>query len=277
MLLGDNLEFFKYQACGNDYVYIDCFDRNISNPDELAKKISDRNFGVGSDGIILIMPPSNINSDAKMRIFNSDGSEAEMCGNGIRCVGKYVFDNKKNSQKNIARIETLAGIKILELIESSEKISKIKVSMGTPEFLGNFYLEEIKNISKKNGIYISVGNPHFVIFCENIDINKINIENIGKKIQNSRYFKNGVNIEFVEIKSKNNIKIRVFERGSGETLACGTGACASAFAAILQKYCDEKQKIIVNLKGGKLEIEFINNKIYMTGEAVKVFKGEYYD
>jgi diaminopimelate epimerase len=221
----------------------------------------------------------SLKADAKMRIFNADGSEAEMCGNGIRCVGKYIFDNKKNSQKNIAKIETLAGIKILELIESSEKTSKIKVHMGSPEFIDNFYLEEIpKNISNENGIYISVGNPHFVIFCkDNIDINKIDIENIGKKIQNSRYFKNGVNIEFVEIKSKNNIKIRVFERGSGETLACGTGACASAFAAILQKYCDEKQKIIVNLKGGKLEIEFINNKIYMTGEAVKVFKGEYYD
>jgi diaminopimelate epimerase len=272
MLFGGHLEFFKYQACGNDYVYIDCFEKNIENPRELAKKVSNRNFGIGSDGLILIMPSEK--ADAKMRIFNSDGSEAEMCGNGIRCVGKYIFDNKKNSQKNIARIETLAGTRTLELIESSEKISKIKVHMGSPEFLNSFFIDEITDISNESGIYLSIGNPHFVIFCE-CYIDKIDIENIGKKIQNSRYFKNGVNIEFVNIKSKNNIKIRVFERGSCETLACGTGACAAAVSAISKKYCNEK--ITVDLEGGKLEVEFNDNSVYMTGEAIKVFKGEYYD
>jgi diaminopimelate epimerase len=267
------LEFFKYQACGNDYVYIDCFEKNVENPSELARKVSDRHFGVGSDGLILILP--SLKADAKMRIFNADGSEAEMCGNGIRCVGKYIFDNKRNLQENIAKIETMAGVKTLELIESSEKTSKIKVHMGSTEFIDNFYLEEIpKNISNESGIYLSIGNPHFVIFCED-DINEIDIENIGKKVQKSRRFKNGVNVEFVEIESKDNIKIRVFERGSGETLACGTGACAAAVSAISKKYCNEK--VTANLKGGKLEIEFDDNEVYMTGEAVKVFKGEYYD
>lgn len=270
------MKFFKYQGCGNDYVYIDCLDQNIEieNPNELAKKISDRNFGVGSDGLILILPSSSL-ADAKMRIFNSDGSEAEMCGNGIRCVAKYIFDNKKSFNENITKIETLAGIKILELISYKNKVSKIKVNMGHPEFLNSFFLDKrtFKDISHNCGTYISMGNPHFVVLCENIDF--FDIKNISRKIQNLPYFKNGVNVDFVKIESQYSIKVRVFERGSGETLSCGTGACAAAVAAISNGFISS-DKLIVKLKGGELLVEYTDDLVYMTGDATLVFEGEYY-
>ena len=269
------MKFFKYQDCGNDYVYIDCLDQNIEieNPNELAKKISDRHFGVGSDGLILILPSSI--ADAKMRIFNSDGSEAEMCGNGIRCVAKYIFDNKKSFDESIARIETLAGIKILELISHNDKISRIKVNMGYPEFLNSFYLDEnkFKDISHNSAIHISMGNPHLVLLCENIDF--FDIKNISSKIQNLSCFKDGINIDFAQIESQDSIKVRVFERGSGETLSCGTGACAAAVAAMSSGFMNTNE-LIVKLKGGELLVEYTDDLVYMTGDANLVFEGEYY-
>ena len=269
------MEFFKYQGCGNDYIYIDCFNKNIENPNEFAKKISDRNFGVGSDGLILMLPSSE--ADAQMRIFNADGSEAEMCGNGIRCMAKYIFDNKKNSQENIVTIETLSGIRTLELIDHNEKVSRFRVNMGTPMFLDSFFLEKdvcsiCQNISDKPCNYISMGNSHLILFCPNIDF--FNIKSISENLQSLPHFMKGININFVEIESYNSIRLRVFERGSGETLSCGTGACASAAAAVLNGFCNNK--LIVKFRGGRLLIEYIDNLVYMTGDATFVFKGEYY-
>ena len=263
------MRFFKYQACGNDYVYLDCFDKIVENPRDLAIKISNRNFGIGSDGLILIL--SSDLADAKMRIFNADGSEAKMCGNGIRCVGKYLFDERKIG-KNDIKIDTLSGMRYLKVLKSSEKISEIRVNMGVPEIFERFFIEKIQEISSKKVTYLSVGNSHCVVFCDEID--KINIKDIGEQIQNLGIFKDGVNVEFVKVKSRNNIDVRVFERGSGETLACGTGACASVVSAIINGLCDNK--VNVNLLGGNLLVEYIDGCIYMTGEAVKTFEGEYY-
>ena len=265
------MKFFKYQACGNDYVYIDCFEQIVENPEDLAKKISNRNFGVGSDGLILILP-SKI-ADAKMRIFNSDGSEAKMCGNGIRCVGKYLSDEKENlKEKNILKIETISGVKNLEILEKSEKISKIKVDMGSPKLINYLSMDFLKNVTDKRIAYVSVGNPHCVVFCK--EINLLDVNSLGSRIQNLDEFEDGVNVEFVKINSRNDVDIRIFERGSGETLACGTGACASVFASVLENFCDGK--VNVNLRGGNLLIEYIYGNVYMTGESIKVFEGEYY-
>ena len=265
------MKFFKYQACGNDYVYIDCFKQIVENPEDLAQKISNRNFGVGSDGLILILP-SKI-ADAKMRIFNSDGSEAKMCGNGIRCVGKYLSDEKENLKgKNILKIETLSGVKNLEILEKSEKMSKIRVDMGAPKLINYLSIDFLKNVTDKRIAYVSVGNPHCVVFCK--EINPLDVNALGSRIQNLDEFEDGVNVEFVKVNSRNNIDIRIFERGSGETLACGTGACASVFASILENICDVK--VNVNLRGGNLLIEYMDGNVYMTGESIKVFEGEYY-
>ena len=258
------MKFFKYQGCGNDYVYVDCFRNKIDNPEELSKKVSNRNFGIGSDGLVLILPSEN--ADAKMRIFNSDGSEAKMCGNGIRCVAKYIVDNKNYSKKKLT-IETLSGIKKIEIIESGNMVSKVKVDMGSPESIRSL---EFKEILKERCIYVSMGNPHCVVFCS--EINSIDLTGPGNKIQSC--FKDGINVEFVKIESKNKINVRVLERGSGETLACGTGACASVVAANYLGLCDNN--VTVHLRGGDILIEYENNTVFMTGEAVKVFEGEYY-
>jgi len=260
------LKFFKYQGCGNDYVYIDCFENKIENPENLSKKVSNRNFGIGSDGLILILP-SKI-ADAKMRIFNSDGSEAKMCGNGIRCVAKYLADNKFFSKK-IINIETLSGIKQTEIIESENKISKIKVNMGNPQFIRDLNFEDFSN---QKFIYVSMGNPHCAVFCP--EINSIDLYKIGTDIQNKKIFTEGVNVEFVKVNSKNDIDVRVLERGSGETLACGTGACASAVAANYLGLCGKN--VFVHLLGGDILVEYEKDTVFMTGNAVKVFEGEYY-
>ena len=259
------MRFFKYQGCGNDYVYVDCFENEIKNPENLSKKVSNRNFGIGSDGLILILP-SKI-ADAKMRIFNSDGSEAKMCGNGIRCVAKYLFDNKIFSRK-VINIETLSGIKETEIVESENNLSKVKVDMGSPELIRELSFEEFHN---QKCIYVSMGNPHCVVFCaeiESIDIHK------GSIIQSKKVFTDGANVEFVKVNSKNDISVRVLERGSGETLACGTGSCASVIAANYLGLCDKK--VTVHLLGGDILVEYKKSTVFMTGNAVKVFEGEYY-
>lgn len=258
--------FFKYHACGNDYVYIDCFDKIVDNPENLAIKVSKQHFGVGSDGLILI--ESSKVADAKMRIFNSDGSEAKMCGNGIRCVGKYLFDEKKFSKR--ISIETLSGIKYIEILNSQRQVSMVKVNMGTPEVLNQFKKSEFANIS--DAFYVSIGNPHCVMFFDNIE--SIGVCKIGEKIQNLDYFNSGVNVEFVKVNSRKDIDMRVFERGSGETLACGTGACASVVVANFIGLCDKK--VTVHLRGGDILVECIDDLVYMTGEAVKVFEGNFF-
>lgn len=245
----------------------------------MARKFSDRHFGIGSDGIILIENSSV--ADFKMRIFNSDGSEAEMCGNGIRCVGKYVYDNGLTDKKEIS-IETLSGIKQLTLYCDNGVCNEVEVDMGEPTFksidLPTIMDEEMTKdlkIKVKDKDFrftlVSMGNPHAITFVENVD--EIPLEQYGPLIENNEIFPNRTNVEFVQINDKKNIKMRVWERGAGETFACGTGACASVVAGGINGYTDSN--VMVELPGGNLNVVWDNNNhIYMTGPATKVFEGE---
>ena len=276
------IEFVKMHGLGNDYVYIDAINQNINNRSELAKKVSDRHFGIGSDGMILICK-SDI-ADFRMQMFNSDGTEAEMCGNGIRCVGKFVYDNGYTNKENI-EIETLAGVKKLKLFVQNGKVEKVKVDMGEPILEPNKIPvisseEPVKdlnlNILDRNFKFtcVSMGNPHAITFI-NEDVNGFDIEKYGKLVEINAAFPQRTNVEFINIINKNTIKMRVWERGAGETLACGTGACASAVASFINRYTE--RKVTVELLGGNLEIEWNeeDNHIYMTGPATTVFKGFY--
>lgn len=275
------IEFIKMEATGNDYIYIDCFKNDIRKISELKQiviKMCNRNFGIGSDGLILICP-SEI-ADAKMVMYNIDGSEGNMCGNGIRCVAKYVYENIINKQNVI--IETKSGLKQINLNIQNGNIIDITVNMEKPVFNPDLIpvitekkmlLNEMINISG-NVYYItclSMGNPHTVIFFEEID--NLDLDEIGKKIENNDIFPDRTNVEFVQIINKNKIKIRVWERGCGETLSCGTGACASVVAGILNGYLDSNE-IEVNLKGGTLYIKY-ENEVIMRGPANNVYYGKY--
>jgi diaminopimelate epimerase len=265
---------------GNDYVYIDCFKEKVENPPELAIKVSDRHKGIGSDGLILIMPSETC--DFRMRMFNADGSEAQMCGNGTRCVGKFVYDEGYTYKKEIM-LETKAGIKVLQLFPVNGKVEKVTVDMGepvlaAPEIPVRTMLPQLINQTidfepEKYAITcVSMGNPHVIIFATGIDT--LDIEKIGKKIENHPMFPERTNVEFVEILSPSHAKMRVWERGSGETQACGTGACAVAVAGVLNRLLERRATI--SLLGGDLELEWNekNNHVLMTGPAVKVFDGE---
>lgn len=275
------MKFTKMQGIGNDYVYVDCTKENkIENPAELSKKVSNRHFGIGSDGLILI-ENSNV-ADFKMAIYNADGSQAEMCGNGIRCFAKFVFDKGLINKENIT-IETLAGIKQLKLSTENGKVKKVRVDMGEPILEA----KKIPVISDKNPVIdlqlqaadktftatcVSMGNPHAITFVNNVE--EFDVEKYGKILEIKKEFPKHSNIEFVELIDKNNIKMRVWERGSGETLACGTGSCASVVACILNNKTE--RKVNVHLLGGTLEIEWNkqNNHVYMEGPAEIVFEGE---
>lgn len=267
---------------GNDYIYIDCFRVNIENPSYLSIILSDRHKGVGSDGLVLIMPSESC--DFKMRMFNTDGSESEMCGNAARCVGKYVYESGM-TVKNELTLETLAGTKSLKLwLDANNKVEKVTVDMGEPildakaiptTFLRSPVVKQQVQISKYIAYEVtcvSMGNPHAVIFMDDID--KLDISKIGPQIECSACFPNRTNAEFIEKISDNYLKMRVWERGSGETLACGTGACASVVAAVLNGIIE--RKAIVRLLGGELEIEWreSDNHVYLTGDAVAVFEGK---
>lgn len=267
-------------GCGNDYIFFDCIGgARIENPSDLSVKLSDRNFGIGGDGIVLICP-SEV-ADAKMRMFNADGSEGKMCGNAIRCVGKYLYDNGYIHLKQ-TNIETLSGIKTLTLY-GGKTIHSARVDMGAPIFQPS---RVPVNLSGENAIgrkvivggkeytinALSMGNPHCVLFCDEIE--SLDIRGIADDFAASGLFPEGVNIEFIKVKGKNLLDMRVWERGSGETLACGTGACAAAVASVLNGYCDRGKDIAVKLKGGVLTINYADDTVYMTGEAVLVFKGE---
>lgn len=272
-------KFTKMHGLGNDYVYMDAIHQNIENESDLAQFVSNRHFGIGSDGLILICR-SDV-ADFKMRMFNSDGSEAEMCGNGIRCVGKFVYD-KGLTNKTTVNIETLAGIKTLKLNIKEGKVDTVIVDMGepilSPKEIPVISNEDIvKNLKlkalDKEFIFtcVSMGNPHAITIVENTE--KFDVEKYGKILEVDKAFPNKTNVEFVQIIDKNNIKMRVWERGAGETLACGTGACATAVACNLNGLTDRKVKI--ELLGGTLEIEWNekDNHVYMTGPAVTVFEG----
>lgn len=273
------IKFTKMQGLGNDYVYIDCINQNIENESELARFVSNRNFGIGSDGLILICK-SDV-ADFKMRMFNSDGSEAEMCGNGIRCVGKFVYDKGLTNQKNIT-IETLAGIKELILNTKEGKVETVRVDMGEPILHPDkipVISEEIpvRNLELKaedkefKFTCVSMGNPHAITFVNNVK--EFDVHKYGKIVEINKIFPRKTNVEFAEIVDKRNIKMRVWERGAGETLACGTGACATLVACFLNGFTDRTANI--ELLGGVLNIKWDknDNHVYMTGPAVTVFEG----
>ena len=276
------INFTKMHGIGNDYVYINDTESIIKNPNELSKKISDRHFGIGSDGLILIRN-SDI-ADFKMSMFNADGSEAQMCGNGIRCVAKYVYDNKLTNKKSL-KIETLAGIKTLELNVQDGQVFEVTVDMGEPILeprkipvnsnLKEFINQEIKvNNTNYFATCVSMGNPHTIIFVKDVD--KFRVCEIGKEIENNKeLFPQKTNVEFIEVLDAHNLRMRVWERGSGETLACGTGACASLVAGHLNNLC--KSQAFVYLKGGILNIKWDKktNHVFLTGGATKVFDGNF--
>lgn len=278
--------FFKMQGLGNDYVYIDCINgKEPIDIKNLTNRLSNRHFGVGSDGLILLCK-SKV-ADLKMRMFNSDGSEAQMCGNGIRCVAKLAYELGLICEE-ITTIETLSGIKTLKLNIVKGKVKTVEVDMGAPildatkiPVSSSTKIEdkkvnaEVKVKNKKIELTcVSMGNPHAVTFVN--DIKNFKVAEYGPILENADIFPEKANIEFVEVVDKNNIKMRVWERGSGETLACGTGACSSVVASSLNGYTD--RKVNVQLLGGNLEIEWKpNNHVHMTGPAVTVFKGEWID
>lgn len=278
--------FFKMQGLGNDYVYIDCINgKEPIDIKNLTNRLSNRHFGVGSDGLILLCK-SKV-ADLKMRMFNSDGSEAQMCGNGIRCVAKLAYELGLICGE-ITTIETLSGIKTLKLNIVNGKVKTVEVDMGAPileatkipvsssaKIEDKKVKAEVKVKNKKIELTcVSMGNPHAVTFVN--DIKNFKVAEYGPILENADIFPEKANIEFVEVVDKNNIKMRVWERGSGETLACGTGACSSVVASSLNGYTD--RKVNVQLLGGNLEIEWKpNNHVHMTGPAVTVFKGEWID
>ena len=274
------MKFTKMHGIGNDYVYVNCLKENVENPSEVAIKISDRHFGIGSDGLILIKP-SDV-ADGKMEMYNADGSQGAMCGNGIRCVAKYMYDYGITDKTSIS-VETKSGIKYLDLTLKNGKVDTVKVNMGAPILKAS----EIPVISEKEQVIsepvtidgkewkitcVSMGNPHAITYID--DVKHLEIEKIGPKFEKHEIFPDRVNTEFVHVIDRNTVEMRVWERGSGETYACGTGACAVAVSSILNGLTEEE--VTVKLLGGDLKI-FWNreeNRVYMTGSATKVFDGE---
>jgi diaminopimelate epimerase len=275
------MKFTKMHGIGNDYVYINCFEEEIEDPARLAPVISDRHFGIGSDGLILILP-SNV-ADCKMRIFNADGSEAQMCGNGVRCVAKYVYDHKI-TQKNPLTVETLSGTKTIQLFTEDGKVSQARVTMGKPRLMRS----EIPMLGKETQVIdeiltidtdvsfritcVSMGNPHCVIFIDNFD--KIDIQKYGQEIERHQIFPERINVHFVQVHNPKEVTMKTWERGSGITMACGTGASAVCVAGVLNKKTE--RKILAHLPGGDLELEWAEDgNVYMTGPATEVFIGEW--
>lgn len=273
------MEFTKMEGCGNDYVYVNGFTNNIENPNKLSEFVSNRNFGIGSDGLIMVNPSDK--ADFRMNMYNADGSEGKMCGNGIRCVAKYVYDNKMTDKTTIT-VETLSGIKTLVLNVEDDKVKTVRVDMGTPILES----KEVPVISDKEQVIdepiiidnkeykitcVSMGNPHAITFIDDTD--SLDIESIGPKFEKNQIFPDRINTEFIQIVDRNTIKMRVWERGSGETLACGTGACASVVACVLNNLTENK--VTVKLLGGDLFIEYNReeNTVYMTGPARVSFVG----
>lgn len=274
------MKFTKMHGCGNDYVYVNLFEETIQDPPAMSIKISDRHFGIGSDGLITI-GPSDI-ADFRMRIYNADGSEAEMCGNGIRCVAKYVYDHKLTDKKEIT-VESGAGIKHLTLFVENEKVQQVRVDMGEPILtpakipvesdLDKVVDEAIEVCGKEwKMTCVSMGNPHAVVFVD--DVENFPIEQYGPSFEKHPRFPQRTNTEFVQVHSRTEASMRVWERGSAETWACGTGTCATVMACILNGKTDHK--VLVHLRGGDLVIEYdeTTNHIFMTGPATEVFHGE---
>ena len=274
------MKFTKMHGAGNDYIYIDCFTQNVENPKELSKRLSNRHFGIGADGIVLIKPSAV--ADCFMDIYNADGSRAEMCGNAVRCTAKYIYDNK--AKKTTIFVESLSGIKAVEIIKKDGIVIGGRVNMGKPVLNGHqiptrYGTSIVKNekLNIENKLYeitcVSMGNPHCIVFCDNIET--LDLNTIGPLFENHEMFPERINTEFVEITDENHLKMRVWERGSGETLACGTGACASVVAGVLNGYCEMNTDVIVKALGGDLTVRWSDdNDVYLSGNAVKVFEGQ---
>ena len=275
------MKFTKMQGAGNDYIYVNCFTETVKNPEETAVRVSDRHFGVGADGLVLICPSEN--ADFFMDIYNADGSRAKMCGNATRCVAKYVYDNKMTDKTEIA-LETLSGIKCIKITVQDGKAVAARVNMGAPiltprEIPTKFDGETVvsQNLTIDDTTYavtcVSMGNPHCVLYTN--DVHAPDLPRIGPKFENHEMFPDRINTEFVHIVSETEFDMRVWERGSGETLACGTGACAATVASILNGYCKRDTEIKVNLLGGTLYINWTaDGDVYMTGPAETVCTGE---
>lgn len=276
------MKFTKMHGIGNDYVYVNCFKETVKNPSEVARFVSDRHFGIGSDGLILIKP-SDI-ADCEMDMYNLDGSQGAMCGNGIRCVAKYAYDYGIVNKTSIS-VATKSGIKYLDLTIRDGKVSMVKVNMGSPILTASQIpvsadTEQIINAPLEvNGTTyhmtaVSMGNPHAIIYMDDID--GLDLEKIGPSFENHTVFPDRVNTEFVKILDRHTVQMRVWERGSGETLACGTGACAVAVSSILNGHVDGDKPVTVKLLGGDLQIFWDRNEnlVYMTGPATTVFDGE---
>lgn len=275
------LNFSKMHGCGNDYIYFNCLKNPINNPQHLAKVLSNRHYSIGADGIVLICPSDC--ADFKMRMFNTDGSEGKMCGNAIRCVVKYVIDEGLFIG-NVIKIETLSGVKTITVTKNSNDADMFTVDMGAA------ILEPAKipvasalkqplvahNFKLNNQLFkitcVSMGNPHCVIFFN--DLNSVDFINLGPQFEHNDFFPQGVNTEFVQVKNSTEIDMKVWERGSGATLACGTGACAAVQACVLNGYCYLNSNVTVNLPGGQLYVKVTEKTIYLTGTATLAFKGQ---
>ena len=274
------MKFTKMQGCGNDYVYVNCFSEAVANPPELARRIADRHYGVGGDGLILIEPSKG--ADAAMRMFNQDGSEGGMCGNGIRCVAKYIFDHGIiPSSRREAVINTRSGARRIELFVEDGKVREATVDMGKPLLAGELPEPITVRGMELSFIGVDVGNPHAVYFLEDnpalgaVHVADLDLEALGQNFETHPRFPDRVNSEFIEVLSPTEVRFRVWERGSGETLACGTGATASVFAGVMAKKLDKE--VQVHLLGGDLRIRYDagSGHCFMTGPAVEVFSGEF--
>ena len=275
------MKFTKMHGLGNDYVYVNCFEEKIDNPPAVARFVSDRHFGIGSDGLIMINPSKT--ADFEMEMYNADGSRGEMCGNGIRCVAKYVYDYGLTDKTQIS-VETLGGIKYLDLTVEDGKVSLVKVDMGKPELEADL----IPIISEREQVIdepievdgkeyhmtgVSMGNPHAVVFLPEVD--SLDLEKIGPSFEHHELFPDRVNTEFVRVIDDHTLQMRVWERGSGETFACGTGTCATVVAAVLNGFCKKEEEILVHLRGGDLRIIYHeDDTVTMIGPATYVFEGK---
>ena len=274
------LHFSKMHGLGNDYIYVNCLEHKPKHPEEVARIVSDRHFGVGSDGLILICPSDR--ADFEMRMFNADGSEGKMCGNAIRCVGKYVYD-RGFTDRTTLQIDTRSGVKTLELTLEDGKVSTVRVDMGRASLrardipVETDYDDFVSQPMLVHGevflvTCVSMGNPHAVIFCD--DVEDLPLEDIGPLFENHEKFPDRINTEFIELVDRQTLKMRVWERGSGETFACGTGACAAVVAAVVNGHCDAGDEVTVRLRGGELKITCREDfTVLMEGPATHVFDG----
>ncbi|MCL2527695.1 MAG: diaminopimelate epimerase [Defluviitaleaceae bacterium] len=286
--MGKKLHFAKMHGCGNDYIYFNCFNQVIDSPGPLSMQLSNRYTGIGGDGIVMILPSSI--ADGRMRMFNSlDGSESGMCGNAIRCVAKYLYDNGIVPKQHM-RIETESGIKELFLTVNEGKTTAVRVNMGPAklqpgdvpvDLTGDAIIARPVTIgsAKYKITCVSMGNPHAVVFTSGMgvlgsdELTAVDLETVGPLFEHSPLFPSRVNVEFAHVIGRNHIRARVWERGSGETWGCGTGACATAVAAVLNGYGDKDTDIIIEMPGGQLIIEYTDQAVYMTGDCVEVFQG----